>query len=145
MSIKTARKTAESRKNWHGMAFLVEALFLLVFIAGSVAVFFSLFATSGAMGNQSAELTKAVTMASNEAEKLAADPVGYAELAPVETANDDLTAVVVVDKSQGKAGTMYNAEILVYRTSDYAAQDADNGSITPVYTLGTSRYVSEVR
>lgn len=145
MSIKTARRTSDFRKSWHGMAFLVEALFLLVFISGSVAVFFNLFATSGAMGNQSAELTRAITMASNEAEKLAADPMEYAKLAPVETACDDLTAVAVVTKDKGKAGTMYNAEILVYRTSDYAAHEDGSKSVEPVYTLGTCRYVSEVR
>lgn len=62
------------RRVWPGAAFIVEALLLLVFLAGSLAVLMNLNAEADAAGTQSADLLGAMTLASNVAEEFAADP-----------------------------------------------------------------------
>ena len=62
------------RSVWPGAAFVVEALLLLVFLAGSLAVLMELNADADAAGQQSADLMEAMTLASNAAEEFAANP-----------------------------------------------------------------------
>ncbi len=70
------------RAVWPGAAFIVEALLLVVFLTGSLAVLMSLNAAADANGRQSADLMNAIVMASNSAEQFAADPEGAAEAQP---------------------------------------------------------------
>lgn len=67
------------RRVWPGAAFIVEALLLLVFLAGSLAVLMNLNAAADAAGEQSADLMGAMALASNVAEEFAADPVALEE------------------------------------------------------------------
>ena len=69
-------------------------------------------------------------MAGNTAERFAADP---ASIAPEEH-EGDLRVVSDVTQEAREGGTLYRATISVF--------DANNA--TPVYTVTTSRYVSEV-
>lgn len=118
-------------KSWHGMAFIIEAVILLFFIAISVAVFFRLLSYSEITSASAADLSSAIASASNTAELFAADPVsmsGYAK------AEGDYYITCDTETSAKAAGTMYEATIKVTNTATDEV----------VYTLTTSRYVSEV-
>lgn len=67
------------RRVWPGAAFIVEALLLLVFLTGSLAVLMSLDAAADRAGEQSADLMGAIVLASNAAEQFAADPAAFEE------------------------------------------------------------------
>lgn len=67
------------RTVWPGAAFIVEALLLLVFLTGSLAVLMQLNADADVAGEQSADLMGAMTLASNAAEEFAIDPVAFEE------------------------------------------------------------------
>lgn len=70
------RRRAE-RRVWPGAAFVVEALLLLVFLTGSLAVLMELNADADQAGRQSADLLDAIVLASNVAEEYSADPVAF--------------------------------------------------------------------
>lgn len=67
------------RRVWPGAAFIVEALLLLVFLTGSLAVLMELNAAADAAGRKSADLMDAIVLASNAAEEFAADPAAFQE------------------------------------------------------------------
>ena len=73
MSLMYRQRTNE-KTSWHGAALLTEALILLAFLVGCLAVFFNLLASASVMGKESTQLTEAVALASNVAEEFAADP-----------------------------------------------------------------------
>ena len=60
---------------WPGAAFIVEALLLLVFLTGSLAVLMNLNAEADRIGRESADLMDGLVLASNVAEEFAADPI----------------------------------------------------------------------
>ncbi len=76
------------RRVWPGAAFIVEALLLLVFLAGSLAVLMDLSADADAAGAQSTDLMGALVLASNVAEEFAADPVALQEAYAADPAAD---------------------------------------------------------
>lgn len=136
--IQRFRRTARvSQSTWHGTAFIIEALILLAFLAGCIAVFMQLFAHSHAMGSESAQLSQAVVMASNVAERFESDPTS---ISSGEVSTDDLglsdvegfTVNCEITPETTGAGTIYNANIVVSK----------DGS--EVYSIQTAKYESGV-
>lgn len=123
-------RTAQNlRSSWHGTAFIVEAIILLAFLVGSVALFMQLFSNASLKGTENENLAHAIVLASNSAERFSADP----ENASQETTADDgfrVTCSVAPEKTEG--GTLYRADIVVSKNGE------------DVYSLSTARYVSEV-
>lgn len=139
LNLSNHRLTRPERPFWSGAAFIVESLLLLVFLVFSLAIFAQASATSIGKAGESAQLTHAVTAASNVAEHFAADPTS------VEKYTSISSFVVVCDTvaEDQENGTLYNATLSVY---DNKANDEPQSAATgePVYTLTTARYVSEV-
>lgn len=115
----------------HGMAFIVEAVVLLAFIALAITVFFRLFAYAETASVTSSELSRAVACAADVAEQFAVDPTGVAGYSAEE---DGFTITCDVNQNGTGAGVMYNATINVV--------SAESGEM--LYTLTTSKYESEV-
>ncbi len=125
---------------WHGTAFVVEALVLLVFLAFALAVFMQLFGAAHARGMEERQLTQAVLLASNAAEEFAADAAGGTQSAyfdgngsgSASTAGEGayhVTSDVTPERTEG--GTLYRADIAVILRRK------------AVYQLETARYVSD--
>lgn len=159
------------RRVWPGAAFIVEALLLLVFLAGSLAVLMSLNADADRTGRESADLMGALVLASNAAEEFAADPVGFQEayeadsmadrwlsqpLDEVESGSDILTVECAFRTEDTEVGTLHHVVLEVWKVralTDPAQADAAGIGLPPggaafqgfeeepVYTLSTSRYV----
>lgn len=81
-AISGERAGAFASRSWHGTAFLVEALVLLLFLVASLGIFMQAFARARATGSQAAQLERAVALASDMAERFCADPAAVS--APVE-------------------------------------------------------------
>ena len=128
--LPTHRPATSARPGWASGAFIVESLLLLVFLIGSLAVFTQMFAAAAEQASQGGTLSAAVAAASNTAEQFAADP---ASVEP-EAQAGDLRVVSDVTQDIRDGGVLYHATISVF--------DANNAE--PVYTVTTSRYVSEV-
>lgn len=123
---------AEQRTH-HGRAFVIEALFLLVFMMGSLAVLTSLMVSSYERGAASDDLSRAVVLAANDAEAFAADPagetLGTAEGTGASGSEDGFQLARTVEQRAQEAGTLYEAHITVSHDGDV------------IYELDTSRYV----
>lgn len=79
MSARRGRGGLASRRAaapWHGTAFLVEACVLLAFAVAAVAVFSVLFLGASREGERAEQLTQAVTVARDAAERFAAEGAG---------------------------------------------------------------------
>ena len=131
--LPTQRTQTAAPTRWPGMAFLVEALLLLVFVTASFAVFTYLFATSSESANESKNLTDAVALASTTAERFAAEPTSVEG----EFIEGGLRVVCDVRPEERPGGTMYHATISVSRS------DSADGS-SPIYEIQTSKYESGV-
>ena len=107
------------------LAFIVEALVLLVFLIASLAVIMQVFAASANKATESRQLEQAVILASNAAERFSADPTGIEETTMV----DGLALTCKVSETALAQGTRYEASITVF---------SENGEI---YRLNTARYV----
>lgn len=147
------------RAVWPGAAFIVEALLLLVFLVGSLAVLMSLNADADRTGRESADLMDALVLASNAAEEFAADPEGTLLSAARDTVGDanviygdDLLLVREVTAEAREQGVMYFGVLTVWNrcdVSDVAPADEPGSykvtlvdrTVEPVYTLETARYV----
>ena len=114
---------------WHGMAFVIESLVLLVFLTASLAVFSVLLGTSHTTGASTRGLTTAVLAADNVAEQFAAAPSSVS----AETIDGDNVVKTTITPQKMDGGTLYNATIGVYQN------DAE------LYRMTTARYVSEVK
>ncbi len=152
------------RAVWPGAAFIVEALLLLVFLTGSLAVLMSLNADADRSGRESAQLMDALVMASNSAEQFAADPQAVVEaqsLAADEVDTnvayqDDLLLIREVAVEPTEAGSLFHATITIWDQADVVSVETPNAdeavyeltltdrTVQPVYTLETSAYVSGV-
>ncbi|MEG1405491.1 MAG: hypothetical protein RSC34_02635 [Alistipes sp.] len=123
------------------MAFLLEALMLLLFVTISLAILMQLFGASHIRSTEADELSYALVLATNDAESFAADPVAPAQptffeplnrrLVAVETPTDDtyeITRNVRTEAREG--GALYRAEIQVIRHE------------TVLYHLDTAHYIS---
>lgn len=127
---------------WHGAAFLVEALVLLAFLAASLAVLFSLFASARAEAGRAARLSEAGAIAQNAAEGIAAVDTFSADAVPAtqvvtgaQTGTTYELAIELEPRATG-AGTLWHATITVCD----ATASADAGA-EPLYTLETARYL----
>ena len=118
-----------TRPSWSGVAFVVEAMLLLVFLVGSLALFTSLFASSVKRGDESRELTVAVAVASDTAERFAADPLSV----PASAVKNDMVVTCDVTNDARDGGIYRKALITVY--------DAES---QPVYSVTTAVYESGV-
>lgn len=128
----------DSRRIRSTTAFVVETLILLIVLAASIGIFTQLFSRAAAASDQSARLCQAVNVAEDAAEEFSADPAGVA-------AGNKVGDGVVVKGRNGykvsckttqdkrSAGTLWHAHITV------------SDSQGKVYSLNTSRYVSEVK
>lgn len=123
------RKVLESPA-WSGLAIVVEAMVLMVFLVTSIAVLTQLFAASAVRAREGRELATAVSYATNTAERFAAEPASAAGSAQ----EGDLVVTCEVEEVPNGAGTLYEATITVTR----------KGSDEPIYVLNTSRYEREV-
>lgn len=156
---------------WPGAAFIVEALLLLVFLTGSLAVLMNLNAEADRVGRESADLMDGLVLASNVAEEFAADPIAFEEAYEadpmadrwlsqaaheVENGSDLLSAECTFRTEDTEAGTMHylTLEVWKVRVLNDSAKAAEEGigfepgglcfqgnEGEPVYTLETSRYV----
>lgn len=145
MASKQAGSLLSSRRGsdttWHGTAFVVESLVLLVFLAFALAVFMQLFSSAHARGTDERALTQAVTLASNNAEEFAASPQTGSM---TETFSSDGT--VLASGNDEDAAYVVTREIVNERTSSgtlYRATIAVESNGTTIYTLDTARYVAD--
>ena len=139
------RGNDHDRRPWHGAAFIVEALVLLVFLIASLAVIMQVIAGAHERSIEADRLSNAIILASNDAEAFAADPTSgntggeYVLVdgqlvqpeGPIDVLDKsvyDLTRIVE-DQSQ-PGGTLYTAHIYV----------SCGGEAT--YQIDTARYVS---
>lgn len=159
------------RRVWPGAAFIVEALLLLVFLTGSLAVLMSLNADADRAGRESADLMDAIVLASNVAEEFSADPVAFQEawtadptadrwlsrpLDEAEDGGDVLIAECTVSVGDVESGTMHRLAVEVHKICVPAdpGQAAAEGVLfeedgacfqmreeEPLYTLETACYV----
>lgn len=129
------------RRSWHGAAFSLEALILLLFLVISTTILMQLFSLAYQRGQSAAELTPAVTLAANEAEAFSADPLASADvkffdfeggaLIPLQSEEEDAYAVArTVTSEKQESGTLYRAVINVTHLEE------------TVYSLTTACYVS---
>ena len=139
---------------WHGAAFLVEALVLLAFLAASLAVLFSLFASARTEADRAARLSEAVAIAQNAAEGIAAADTFSADAVPAtqvvtgaQTGSTYELAIELEPRATG-AGTLWHATITVCdakaarsTTAAAGAGTAADADAEPLYTLETARYL----
>jgi hypothetical protein len=109
------------------IAFLVEALVLLVVLMASLAVFTNLFASAQREGRHSARTTHAIILATNAAEAFSADP----QVGEVTSSSDGLRVSCHAQAEPAGPGKMYRAEVTVV--------EEDTGET--LYTIETARYV----
>lgn len=164
-------RVRKERAVWPGAAFIVEALLLLVFLTGSLAVLMNLNAEADRIGRESADLMDGLVLASNVAEEFAADPIAFKEAYEadpmadrwlsqpaheVENGSDLLSAECTFRTEDTEAGTMHylTLEVWKVRVLNDSAKAAEEGigfapgglcfekwEESPVYALETSRYV----
>ncbi|HAM16265.1 MAG TPA: hypothetical protein DCP91_10520 [Eggerthellaceae bacterium] len=119
------------KSTWSSIAFIVESILLLVFLAGSLAVLTQVFSAALNHSVESRTLDAATIAATSIAEHFAANPDDVAE----ETVLGDLRIVCKVSDEPRAGGVMRYADIAVY--------DIGGKTGGPIYTIATSRYESE--
>lgn len=125
------RNAARTRTSWSSIAFIVESILLLVFLAASLAVLTKVFSASLNASIESRTLDAATIAAGSIAEHFSADPANIEE----RTELGDLLIECDVTPEQRTGGTLYHATINVYDKTGAHGPD-------PVYTLETARYMS---
>lgn len=149
MALVETQSSRFFQRNWTGTAFIVEALLLLVFVAGALAVLLNVFAESYEVGTKSQNEARAILAATNAAETFAAAPAEGFFVA----SEGDFVTNCVVRAEKTSSGTMYHAQIAVYSLEDINVRD--EASVTardlapisfedmvPVIELSTSRFLS---
>lgn len=148
--LTSTTRTRASRPAWANVAFIVEAMVLLVFLIASLAVFMQLFSAALERSEEGGTMTEAVAAASTTAERFSADPQGVPAVAEF----DDLVVTCDVTPEKRDRGTLYYADIAVYRAGEApvasevpttATSAAPPDTSGAVYTISTSVYVSGVR
>ena len=139
------RSSVHDRRPWHGAAFIVESLVLLVFLMASLAVLMQVMGNAHERGIEADKLSNAIILASNDAETFAADPTTGDRTAQFSLVDGELVELTgaegtasaeryeverTVQQHAEKAGTLYEAHIEV----------SSGGNA--VYGVNTSRYVS---
>lgn len=133
--LPSSSRTSHTRPAWSGMALVVEAMVLLLFLVGSLAIITQLFATASTRAQSGRKLAQAVALATTEAERFAADPAN----AGGTFTEDDLSVLCTVTSETSETGTLYHATIDVRDTT------AGRSDAEPIYTLTTTRYQQGVR
>lgn len=148
MRAKRSRLDDLGSAPWHGTAFLVEAVLLLLFVTISLGVVVSLLGKSHLIGAEANQTTYAATLAStgarNGAEAFSANPKGVVETTYYEVVNgvyaetdqylsSAYTVTCKVKPKRMAGGTLYSAVITVKRHNVTLVQ------------LDTAKYVSEGR
>lgn len=139
------------RRVWPGAAFIVEALLLLVFLAGSLAVLMELNADAHKTGRESAVLVSALTVASNCAEEFAADPAAAARDGGGVWYTGGFVWTLEVTPEERDAGMLYRAVVTVWNYEDVLGQGAKSAAdlelcdpeASPVYQVKTAAYVPD--
>ena len=138
----SVNRPVSGRHSWHGMAFIMEALVLIVFIVFSTVILMQLFSTSRSNGEHAHAMSHAVTLATNEAERFAADPypetVGHfglvdGALVPVEassSAEGSFTVTRKVWREDRPGGVLFHADITVQLRQEV------------LYSLSSTRYMT---
>lgn len=126
-NVAVARRRASDARGKRGIAFVVEALVLLAFLAAFMAVIMQLFGGASVRGTAATELDRAVVLATNVAEHFAADP----ESIPAELQDRGYAVRSTVARDPRPGGVLYSLESTVL-----------NEAGEPVYSLATTRYVS---
>lgn len=139
------RSSVHDRRPWHGAAFIMESLVLLVFLMASLAVLMQVMGNAHERGIEADKLSNAIILASNDAETFAADPTTGDRTAQFSLVDGELVELTgaegtasaeryeverTVQQHAEKAGTLYEARIEV----------SSGGNA--VYEVNTSRYVS---
>lgn len=117
-------RARRDRAIWPGAAFIVEALLLLVFLAGSLAVLMSIDANAEHLGDKSTDLVEALVMSSNAAEEFAADPAAFQE-----AYNADPTADRWLSRP---IGDLTNGEEALFLTSEFSHEKTAAGTMYSV-------------
>lgn len=125
--IAAKRKRPRVTPPWTGTAFLVEALVLLAFLVAMLALFMALFAGAAERGRQADQLTQAVSLAQNAAERFAADP---ADAAPL-YAQSGLVAQVKAQSEEQAGGTLWHAVITVREAAENSADRTEDAGANP--------------
>ena len=132
MSVTSRRRrlSAGGRSSWSSVAFIVESMLLLVFLAGSLAILTQLFFTSLNRSVESRTLDAATIAATSIAEHFAANPTDVQE----RTQLGDLYVLCSVTGQERADGTLYKAHISVY----------DSNTDEVAFEMDTARYESGV-
>ncbi|MEG0375946.1 MAG: hypothetical protein RR505_00220 [Raoultibacter sp.] len=136
-----ARKRVTGRRSWHGAAFILEALILLVFLLVFAVILLGLFSDTHARSTEAEQLSGAIVLATNDAEAFAADPQSDTQTfyyvvsdgAISLSSESDPAALAVtrtVSNESRDGGTMYFADIAVTQQGEL------------IYELSTARYLS---
>ncbi len=157
LAAKALKSRVRPRATWHGTAFVLEAVVLLLFIAISMAVVCTLFAKSFEIDQQAQQLTRALTLATtgaqNGAETFAANPddescpatMTYSfdgeSFTPQETYVSGMYTVKrTVTADATNAGVLYQAHIEVGRynksicTLNVSCYKSTSGGVSPAST-----------
>ena len=129
------------RHTWHGRAFILEILVVMIFVIVSIAVLAQIFALAKHENDDSTSLSYAVIIATNEAELFAANPtdnsVRYYQItnnALEETGNPDTDSFSVLKNTRTirtEAGILYETNLEIVRHNQ------------TIYSLTSARYVSD--
>lgn len=122
------RRNNGSRPMWPGVAFIVEALLMLLFLTACLAVFMRVLGDSQVTGTQSLQLETAIVLAQDAAEDFSADPAANQGVSMQE--QDGYVVTTVNTPQEMEAGTLYRAVIVV------------NLNDQEIYRMGTASYVS---
>ena len=128
----------DSRRIRSTTAFVVETLILLIVLAASIGIFTQLFSRAAAASDQSARLCQAVNVAEDAVEEFSADPAGVA------AGNKVGDGVAVKGRNGYKVSCKTTQDKRSARTL-WHAHITVSDSQGKVYSLNTSRYVSEVK
>lgn len=128
MTSTRQQRDATPRARRGNRAFIVEVLVLFAFLVAAFAIVMQLLVGSASHAQESLELERAVTLASNAAERFSANPLSR----ELDGSEDGLDLRCQVVPQHMAAGTLYSAIITV----SSAGED--------IYALETARYVSEV-
>ena len=136
-------RVRKERAVWPGAAFIVEALLLLVFLTGSLAVLMNLNAEADRIGHESADLMDGLVLASNVAEEFAADPIAFKEAYEADPMADRWLSQPAHEVENGS--DLLSTEC-TFRTEEgigFAPGGLcfEKWEESPAYTLETSRYV----
>lgn len=107
--------------------FMIEAMLLLLCVMVLVAVVMTILGFSYVKGQEASDLNRAITIAANAAERFEADPVSMPRTQEV----DGFQVECAQEEEPQGAGALHHAHISVRLQNE------------ELYTLSTSRYVSE--